>query len=140
MIHKAKAEKLVKKLQDAKEKEAQTLETIAKSTDFLEKTKIEASRKLLIPWATLSGCPKCRWKKDGSTCCNPEKMTAKNRAVKIWQEKHGKQDEKFDKDVYNSMLEEVYQEMKLAHTSVVNLSEIPQKAGGYWSLLDSQDS
>ena len=103
---------------------------MAESAEFLEKAKISAGLKILIPWASQAGCAKCRWKVEGSTCCNPEKIQAKCRAIKDWQEKHKSDEEKFDPKVYNEKLKEVYQEIKDKHVSPVALPKVPQKAGG----------
>lgn len=132
-IHHAKLAQIQSKLQEEKEKDAKALKEIARSTDFLEKSKINAGLKLLIPWATIAGCAKCRWKVEGSTCCNPEKMEAKLRAVKDWQEKHKSKDEHFDKQVYQEKLKEVYQEIKAKHISPLTLPKVPEKAGGDWA-------
>ena len=133
-IHQAKAAKLKKTLEDAKTKEEEARRKLAESKDFQEKTKISAGLKLLIPWATEAGCAKCRWKVEGSTCCNPEKMLAKQRAQKAWIDAHGAgkegSDGNYDVQVYHEKLQEIYQEILKKHTSPVDLPELPKKAGG----------
>ena len=99
-IHQAKLAMIQQKLENDKKKEAKALKDIAEDKAFLEESKISAGYKILIPWATRAGCAKCRWKVEGSTCCNPEKIEAKNRAIKDWQAKNGSKDDKFDKNVY----------------------------------------
>ena len=139
-IHEAKLAKIQSKLNEEKAKEAAALTKIAEDKAFLEKAKISAGLKILIPWATLAGCAKCRWKVEGSTCCNPEKMEAKNRAVKVWQAQHKSKDAKFDKEVYQDKLKEVYQEIKAKHIAPLALPKVPEKAGGDLDGLLGQDS
>ena len=83
-IHVAKRDTLQKALEMALENEKQARLKLAESREFQEATKIQSGMKLLLPWATQAGCAKCRWKVEGSTCCNPDKMMAKERAHIVW--------------------------------------------------------
>ena len=129
-----KAQRLQESIEENKRKEEEAQKKMAESKELLEKTQISASMKILIPWASIAGCPKCRHKVEGSTCCNPEKILARDRAVAEWNKKHGVTDgEEYDKKVYQSKLLEIYQEIKAKHlSSPVQLSAIPGKAGGDW--------
>ena len=123
-IHEAKATKAKDILEKKKDQKAKALAEVVKSKEFQEEVAKDARMKALIPWATLSGCPKCRWKVNGSTCCNPEKMQAKELSMKE------SSDGKFDKALYEKKLLEVYAKLKAAHTSPVAVTELPKKAGG----------
>ena len=103
---------------------------MAEDKEFLEKAMLGNGLKLLIPWASSAGCPKCRWKVEGSTCCNPEKIEAKNRATKDWQHKHNSKEDKFDKDVYAQKLKEIYQEIKAKHVAPLSLPKVPERGAG----------
>ena len=61
-IHIAKLDKIQKQIQDKKDKEVKAVQSIAESKEFLQQAKLHNGLKLLIPWATIAGCPKCRWK------------------------------------------------------------------------------
>ena len=122
-LHAAKAAKAHAALEKRKEEEAKVVEKILKSKEFQDKVSKEARLQTLIPWATQSGCPKCRWKVNGSTCCNPEKIQAKELTLK-------ENDGKFDKDLYAQKLVEVYENLKNAHKSPVEVTELPRKGGG----------
>ena len=129
-IHHAKLEKIQEDLLKKKELEEKALQDLAADKEFLQKSKITAGLKILIPWATVAGCAKCRWKVEGSTCCNPYKILAKQRAVEEWQSKHDSKDDKFDKDNYNAHLQQIYKEIKAEHTAPLALPKIPEKGGG----------
>ena len=130
--HETKLAKFQENIQQAKGKETMALNKLAQDKEFLEKAKIDNGIKILIPWATKAGCPKCRWKPLGSTCCSPEKMLARIRAVEAWQEKHKSKEDKCEDAVYNAKLLEIYQEIKAKHTAPLALPKVPEKAGGYW--------
>ena len=76
--HEAKAAKATEALDKTKAEHAKVLADIVKSKEFQE-AMIKYSRfNSLIPWATVSGCAKCRWQPQGSTCCNPENIQARD--------------------------------------------------------------
>ena len=122
--HAAKAAKAKEALEKKKAEEEKALEKIANSKEFQEGVAKDARLKSLIPWATLAGCAKCRWKVFGSTCCNPEKIQAKNLAMAE------SSDGKLDKAVYEAKLKEVYEKVKKDHVSPVSVTELPKKGGG----------
>ena len=97
-IHEVKAAKAKEALENKKAEEANVLAKTVKSKEFQEKATKDARLNTLIPWATESGCPKCRWKVNGSTCCNPEKMLARDQALKE------SKDGKIDKVVYEKRI------------------------------------
>ena len=86
----AKRDTLQKASEMALEKEKQARMKLAEGREFQEATKNQSGVSLLLPWATMAGCAKCRWKVEGSTCCNPDKMVAKEMAQKAWIEAHVK--------------------------------------------------
>ena len=96
-----------------------------KSKEFQERVRKDARLKTLVPWATLSGCPKCRYAVTGSTCCNPEKMLARDLAMK---ESAGG---KVNKATYELKLVEVYKDLMAKHVSPVAVTKLPEKAGGH---------
>ena len=102
------------------------LAELLKSKEFQQRTKDGHRLKTLIPWATLSGCPKCRHAVNGSSCCNPEKMLARDLALKEKPSKDGK----VDKELYAKKLLEVYAKLKESHVSPVAVTELPKKGGG----------
>ena len=95
-----------------------------KSKEYQELVKKEARLKTLIPCATLSGCAKCRYAVTGSTCCNPEKMLARDMALKE------SKDGKLDKNVYEKKLVEVYAKIMKEHNSPVSVTKLPKAGGG----------
>ena len=130
-IHAAKKDKILEALKKAEVKQKAADKALQESAEFQKAVKLASGIRLVIPWATVAGCAKCRWKVEGSTCCNPDKMMAKERAVKEWEKEHGENKEgKFDVKVYASKLHEIYAEIKAKHTAVVEVSKLPAKAGG----------
>ncbi len=70
----AKIEAKVKEVNDEEDKKAETAAKLA-ADDELQKD----AKKLFIEfrsrtWASTGFCPKCRFGKFGSTCCNPDKI------------------------------------------------------------------
>ena len=123
-IHAAKAAKAKAALEEKKGKEEQKLAEMLKSKEYQELLHKENRLKALVPWATLSGCAKCRWQPTGSTCCNPEEMLARDLALKE------SSDGKLDKQIYEQKLSEVYAKVKADHVSPLTVTKLPEKGGG----------
>ena len=123
-LHEAKAAKAKEALDKKAAEEAKQLAEKVKSKEFQEQVQKDARMKTLIPWATLSGCAKCRYAVTGSTCCNPEKMRARDLALEE------STDGKLDKALYEKKLVQVYAEIMAQHESPVLLSKLPKKGGG----------
>ena len=58
-IHAKKMEKMKQQKEEEAAKDAKALKALAQSQEFLEKTKIQAGFRILVPWATSAGCAKC---------------------------------------------------------------------------------
>ena len=123
-MHKEKAAKVKESLEKKRIEEEKKLAEVVKSKEYQEMMHKEAKIKTLIPWVTLSGCAKCRFAVNGSTCCNPEKMLAKELALKE------SADGKFDKKIYEQKLVEVYENLKKDHISPLAVTKLPHKGGG----------
>ena len=123
-MHEAKAAKAKEALEKKEAEAAKALAEVVKSKEFQEKVYKDSRLKAMIPWVTESGCPKCNWAVTGSTCCNPEKMLARDLAMA---ETGGA---KLDKIVYARKLKEVYEKIMKDHISPVAVTKLPEKGGG----------
>ena len=123
-LHAAKAAKAKESLEKKEADEKKKLDEMVKSKEFQESIYKDNRLKTMIPWVTVSGCPKCGHKPTGSTCCNPEKMLARDMAMAE------SKDGKLDMDVYRKKLVEVYQKIMKDHISPVSVTKLPEKGGG----------
>ena len=124
-----------KRLKVAEALEAMTI--MAKKLAASESFQLEAAKKTVTfkftTWASSGGCSKCRFAKFGSTCCNPDKKEALQRACQLKKEqmeKDGKAytDGEHCSKVYKECLEEVYKEIAVKRC----LPDVPSlsKPGG----------
>ena len=123
-LHEAKAAKAKESLEKKEADEKQKLDKIVQSAEFQESIYKDNRLKTMIPWVTVSGCSKCKHKPTGSTCCNPEKMLARDLAMAE------SKDGTLDKDIYKKKLVEVYEKIMKDHISPVCVTKLPEKGGG----------
>ena len=64
----------------AKDMQAKMATSIKSSMDLQEEVSKMARLQAHSSFGNLGGCPKCKFAKFGSTCCNPQKIEAKKRA------------------------------------------------------------
>lgn len=83
------AKKVIAKFLEAEKERAQIAKEMAESRDFMEDIAKMASIQLAQGFGHFGGCTKCGYRKLGSTCCNPNKINAKDRAEKEFAEKSG---------------------------------------------------
>ena len=84
------------------------------------------------PFAYTGGCTKCAWTKMGSTCCNPDKITAKCKAEELYAKAQGWDkpvDGKFEKLVYKNCLEDIYNVL-LTKKGLRSVPSLEKPAGG----------
>ena len=83
-------------------------------------------------WATVGGCGKCRFSKLGSTCCNPEKISAKCKAEEMESERSGMPvvNGRYRAADYTACLAEIYAKMAIER-GLCQLPSLKDPAGGY---------
>ena len=111
-------------MEEQKAQERKRLAEVVKSKEYQEQLHKEARLRTLVPWATEAGCAKCRYAVAGSTCCNPEKMLAKQLAL------DESLDGQLDKKLYEVKLNEIYEKLKAKHISPLTVTKLPEKGGG----------
>ena len=130
----AKIEAKVKELKDEEDKKAETAAKLAADDEFQKNAKKLSIEFRSRTWASTGGCPKCRFSKVGSTCCNPDKILALKRAREIKKKEMEEQGLKYaadsyDTKTYNAQLEEVYKEIA-ASKSLPAPPSVLKPAGG----------
>ena len=75
-----KAQKAFEMEAHAKDMQAKMAASIKTSMDLQEEVSKMARLQAHSSFGNLGGCPKCKFAKFGSTCCNPQKIEAKKRA------------------------------------------------------------
>lgn len=125
--------------------EADKIKEIAQKLVADEKVKAQAAKLALefsrSTWASTGGCPKCRFARLGSTCCNPDKITALLRAREIKQKEMKEKGleyvvDSYDKDTYNAEFEKVWKDIA-ASKSIPPVPSILKPAGGKVQLKHS---
>ena len=108
---------------------------IAKDLKFQEGVRASTETRLkFYTWASTGGCPKCKHAEFGSTCCNPDKILAKQRAEKMQADKTGKpvKDKAYSAEDYKKCLADIYAEIavKRGMPPMPPLPSLKDAAGG----------
>ena len=128
MADKEKANMLL--LQQQIEQIRETLEMDAKMQAMAAEM---ASNWIHSAFGTIGGCPKCGHLKWGSTCCNPEKITAKIQAEEEMATEKGwdaSRDGNYDKKRYQQIYEQVLKDKALEMTTDCKPLQKKDKGGG----------
>ena len=132
--HEEKMDAHVQK-EDRRKADAEHIAKAIRASLDMQAQVAQKTRVLLIKdtWDAKWGCPQCAWAKKGSTCCNPNKKTARLEAEMVYAKDHGipwvagKYDESLYKEMYAKIRDKILAEHDVAYKDFWALPEIRAK-------------
>ena len=106
-----KLQEIIKKEKEMKEQELKRMHQQMTQKAYLAEIAKLAEEKLQKGLGIQFGCDKCRWHYSGSTCCNPDKMLAKENAQKIRKDVlggEGPPEGEYDEKIYLIELKKIW--------------------------------